>query len=213
MEKKTVVVKERERISREIHDGLGGGFSNAITLVNLIERESGGQGRGERLAHLRSILNDGFTELRNLILAMEGEVASLKELAALIHEKTQKISETASLDCDINIDIGNGGQVVSQRLSLNLLRILQEGLTNIIKHARANLVDICIVFRLNIFFFELRDDGRGFEAKGQSKGYGLRNMKRRCREMGAELTLDSSPGKGTLLSLSFALDPSSEHQS
>ncbi|MFQ5543114.1 MAG: ATP-binding protein [Nitrospiria bacterium] len=206
MGKKEVLVEERSRISREIHDGLGGNFSNAITLVDLITRESSGRSTQGRLRHLRAILTGSFTELRNLIIAMEDEVATLETLTSHMNEKTRKIAELASLDCDSSIDIGDGVQHIPQKFSLNLLRILQEGLTNTVRHAQASRIELCVAFRSGTLFFSLRDDGRGFVTKEKNTGHGLRNIRRRCQDMGVELTIASAPGEGTCLSLGIFLD-------
>jgi signal transduction histidine kinase len=105
---------------------------------------------------------------------------------------------TAQAGTGERIEVRGQGSPITPKKKLNMIRIMQESLGNIIKHAKATEVDISIKEKDGKITMEIKDNGRGFDsAIIQSKGYGLRNMKNRCDEMGAEFKIRSEIGKGT----------------
>lgn len=204
METKQLVADERERISREIHDGLGGNFSNGIMLVDLILR--GATDKEARLLQLKKLLSEGFAELRNVILTMEGEMSTMGKLSTHIGEKTEEVAFLAGLECRIDNSLINEQRTVPHTVSLNLLRIFQEALTNTIKYGDAKTITVNIKDDAEKITFEIKDDGRGFDSTQRSaSGHGLKNMERRCREINAGLNIQSVPGAGTSITVELLL--------
>ena len=204
METKQAVTDERERISREIHDGLGRNFSNGVMLVDLILR--GAPEPEMRLSQLRGVLDEGLAELRNLILTMEGEMATMGVLSFHLGEKTKEVALMAGLECSVSRRLINEERMVPHIVSLNLLRIFQEALTNTIKYGDAKTITVNIRDDAEKITFEIKDDGRGFDsARRTGGGHGLKNMERRCREMNAGLNIRSNPGEGTCITMELLL--------
>ena len=171
-----------------------------------IRRERSGEG-DKRLRQLRAHLDDGLCEMRNLILTLEEDLSTLGELLNHLNDKYSHV--LASLDIDYHADIRlcNEARSLTQKQSLNLLRILQEALNNIVQHAHATEVFLQVSEDAGKILIELRDNGCGFDTRRQSSGhYGLGNMRKRSDEIGAGLVVRSTPGGGTVVQLTLSVN-------
>jgi signal transduction histidine kinase len=86
-------------------------------------------------------------------------------------------------------------------MGTNLLRIGQEVLTNVLRHARANEFKVLLVFDSSGIRLELRDNGCGFDPQRKHEGFGLQGMRERAEGMGGRLTIQSAAGQGTAISI------------
>ena len=205
-------LRERTRLSREIHDGIGGSFSSALMLVDVAEREAGRESGGggqaqDRLRHLREILSEGFMELRNLIWTIEENEDSLGNLAAYLRGKLAKGAENNGVEAAFETRLEDEGFRLPAAFRLNLIRIVQELLANAIKHAGASRITFEFAEQGGRLSLRFSDDGRGFDPSSPpGKGYGLRNMRKRCEELGGAMTVASS-SDGTRTEMFFLLKP------
>ncbi len=198
-------LKERERISREIHDGIGSTFSNSIMLAELAgrDREHGNAGVN-RLAQLTVLLEKGLGDLRDFIWTVEpNEDTRIGSLLTLIGERsTQILGERYKIKFETSID--DGDVSLTPMIRLNTIRILQESLTNIVKHSQATEVTLKIDVETSLFSMAIVDNGCGFDSENvKSAGYGLRNIRKRCEEMNAECTIISEISRGTQIRVEF----------
>ena len=92
-------------------------------------------------------------------------------------------------------------QKLLQEWETNLLRIGQEVLTNVLRHARASEFNVLLVFDGREIRLDLRDNGCGFDPQRRHEGFGLRGMRERAEVMGGQLTVQSAAGKGTAISI------------
>jgi signal transduction histidine kinase len=90
---------------------------------------------------------------------------------------------------------------------LNVLRLLQEAVTNAVRHGRARRIEVTACATAGVVAIDVNDDGSGFDPGVAARGRGLRNMAHRAREAGADLAIDSRPGAGTRVRLRFAPSP------
>ena len=93
--------------------------------------------------------------------------------------------------------------VIDVDLKLNIYRIIQEQITNILKHAHASAVDILLGSEAGYIHLIVEDNGRGFELTDNRKGVGITNMINRIESFNGDFSLESSPGKGCTLSVRF----------
>ena len=196
------IVNERERISREIHDGLGGNFANAIMMTDLLSREN----RPDRVQRLKTMLQDGLTEVRHLITTMAGDISSAQDLVRYINEKSQTILAAADIELTSRIEVSDKPVLLAQSRSLNLVRVFQEAANNIVKHAHAKNVEFVACVENGRLTLSMIDDGDGFTS-ANGKGYGLLNIDKRCAEIDAMLTIDSREGGGTSVAVTLQLEP------
>ncbi len=211
MEKHQAVLQERERLSREIHDGISGNVANAIMMTELIHRELP-SADDKRLRQLRAHLDDGLCEMRNLILTMEEDLSTLGELLNHVNDKYEQVLSSLGIDFQADIQLQDETRVLTQEQSLNLLRILQEALNNIAKHAQASTVSLRVSEAGGRILFEVHDNGRGFDTNQQSSGhYGLGNMRKRSDEIAASLVINSTLDAGTQIQLALLISSSPCH--
>ncbi len=201
MERHRAVAQERERLSREIHDGIGGAISNAIMLTELVGREREDARRTARLGRLREQLQGALDEMRGLILTLEEDLFCVRDLASHIHERCEKTLPPLGIAYEGEIRVQSEALPLSRQQSLNLLRIFQEGLNNVVKHAHARQVRFQVTEEDGEVRFALEDDGVGFDPCRPGAGYGRRNMARRAADIGAQLQWESRPGAGTRLTV------------
>lgn len=198
LRKEADVRAEKERISREIHDGMGSYFTNAIMMVDMIESKNRrAEGDEESLKNLKKLLTDGVADLRDLIWTVEEEDSTLFDTAICIKGKVAQFLNKEKIKHDVEVSVGNERLIIPQMVRHNMLRIVQESLTNIIKHAEADNVFTSIYERDKKITIKIKDNGKGFMVDASKKGFGLRNMRKRCEQMGARLNIRSEPSKGT----------------
>lgn len=187
-------IGERVNLVSDLHDGLGGMLLGSIATL---ERQPGTLGAPELLAMLRQLRDD----LRLIIDATgrDDGARALGELLAPMRHRSAQLLDANGIDCRWQVsDIDTLELPPSQ--SLDLMRFLQEALTNVLKHSGGRRVEVRVARAGAELRLSVRDDGRGFSVEDGAAaatgtgGAGLRNLRARARRLGAELQLQSRPG-------------------
>jgi signal transduction histidine kinase len=199
------VAEERTRIARELHDVVAHALSVMVLQVGVARRRtpSGQEEMREMLGNVEHVGRDALTEMRRLLDAMRGEDEALVlgpqpgigDLPALVEE-----IRTTGLD--VHLVLSGDGAPLPPVLDLSAFRVVQEGLTNVLKHAQANRVDVKVQLGPTDVLVEVRDDGRGACADGESPGYGLVGIRERVSLLGGEMSAGKQPA-GYLLRASL----------
>lgn len=190
--------KERTRIAKDLHDGLGQQLSAVKLMINAIRAEQDEKEKAQKLETLSQLTDDSVKEVRAVSHNMMPNALLRMGLASAVREFIDKISSTGLLK--INLQIVGLTQNLDKTTESVLYRVIQELVNNIIKHADANQLDIQIINHddetLNIV---VEDNGRGFDTKNINnfKGIGLKNMISRIEYLNGTITFDSTPGRGT----------------
>jgi signal transduction histidine kinase len=201
---------ERDRVSREMHDGVGGTLSNAIMLLGLVKGERDPGALAKRLAALELLLGEALADLRNLVWALHDGSGSPADLAAQLRERFEKATADQGVKASFRAELGPGADdgkdaQLNARERLNLVRAAQELVANGLKHSNAAAISLALEREDGSLALLYSDDGRGFDSAAPRGGYGLRNLARRCADIGAELSLDSTPGRGCAASIRLTL--------
>lgn len=191
---------ERQRLAEEIHDGPAQVLTNAIFQVEYLDRvidDAPGTARAE-LAFLRSTLREGLDEVRSTIATLRPPVVDLG-LAQALADQAAEFETRHGIAVRLSVDGIDEHMAPSAKASV--LRIVQEALRNVRKHAAATEVLIGLEGdRLTI-----SDNGRGFDvmrlASGASRNFGLQFMRERADLMEAQLQIESRQGEGTRILL------------
>ncbi len=195
-----VVVKERTRLAREIHDGI----AQLLAFLKLQTGQMQGllsQGQYNRLDQALKAnyqaLSEAYLTTRQTIddlrLTPQEGMRHWLEQIATDFQATTSLPVTVTMDTDI--------RSLTDEIQLQLIRIIQEALSNVRKHARANRVLISVREWKGEFILEIQDDGEGFspeDVPGVSQ-YGLRGMKERTELIGADFQIISQPHSGTTI--------------
>jgi signal transduction histidine kinase len=190
---------ERARLAREIHDGLAQDLWLAKLTASKLARHPSLDSDARVLAEdlLRSI-DAGLTEAQTAVVAMRPQAGSITSLSKLVERQVEDFSDRFGIRVDCHVD---EGPPVSPRISVEVLRVLQEALNNVRKHANARRVLVTLESQGGAITLSVRDDGTGFDPGTLHRGYGRQSMLERAQSIGAHLTVDSTPGGGTTVTL------------
>ena len=205
------VIRERERLARELHDSLGQvlAFVNAQGQTARILLAHGEVGAADaHVARLVEVAQEADTDIRESILGLRAPLAHqsfFSTLSAYLDQYQQRYG----IQTRLRRPSGLADGALDPLVELQLLRIIQEALTNARKHAHASSVGISFIVRDGQTEVTLQDDGLGFDpdqALGDSAGrIGLRVMRERAEEVGGSLELHSQPGQGSCVVVTVPL--------
>jgi signal transduction histidine kinase len=206
MEQREAVLHERERIARDIHDTVGGRFSSAIMMTDLIKQQKTPE---SRLDSLRDVLSDGLTEVRHLVTAMVGDISNTTDLIYYVADKSASTLQSVDINLHSRFDLADQALAISNLQAMNVARVLQEATNNVIKHSGAESATLTASDKDGRLTVSLEDSGIGIpEGQGDPSSvrtYGLAGMKIRCDEVGATLKVSNSKDGGCVVSLSLEL--------
>jgi signal transduction histidine kinase len=197
-------LQERDRVARELHDSLGQvlGFAK-MQAQAARERLARGEWReaDEHLAHLAAAAQDAHADVREYILgARAGGSAEAAFLPAL-EDYVRRFQSTYGICTSLEASSGFAGRALEPMVGTQLLRIIQETLTNVRKHARARAVRIGLSVSDGLAEAVVQDDGEGFDPgrleAAEASTFGLRFMRERASEVGGTVEISSVPGQGT----------------
>jgi signal transduction histidine kinase len=202
--KQRAIREERERISRELHDGMAqvlGYVNTKVTAVRLLLKNKQQESAEEHLIQLEEAARELFVDIREAILGLRMTGQDGNDFAAVIQEYTQQYSRLSNIPVDLKVDSGAEGLRFDPETELQLLRIVQEALTNIRKHASADEAWIALQLDDENITLTVGDDGLGFDQSNDHMDkltrFGLRTMQERAETVGALFSVDSEPGAGT----------------
>jgi PAS domain S-box-containing protein len=198
----------RTRIASDIHDDIGSTLSSIAIFADLLVRELGTASlRARELAdRVAQDLHRVQDSLHEIVWTLNPENDSLENIAIRIHEHVIERLEPTG----IAISIDAPDTITRAHLPMAARRhfylIFKEVINNLIRHADCRNASIRIGIHDNILMLSVRDDGRGFDANDPVSGNGIRNMNRRAAAIGGTLKVESTPGAGTLVTLSVPVD-------
>lgn len=188
-------LEERNRIARDIHDSLG----HSLVALNIqIETalalwESDSDRAHTLLVEAKQLGSAALQSVRQSVHGLRSDPLEGQLLEAAIGQLAEEFHRTTGIlpDCQITLT-----QSLPAALNHVIYRIVQEGLTNICKHAAATSVQIQIAITNTGLSLLLKDNGKGFPVHQSVTGYGLQGMRERTDAMGGQLEVDSTPGAG-----------------
>ncbi|MGH2700500.1 MAG: sensor histidine kinase [Actinomycetota bacterium] len=200
-ERQAGVLEERQRLARDIHDTLTQGFASIVMLLQAAE-ESLGQDHpaGRHVARALQSARDNLAESRRLVWALRPEALADTPLPAALERLARQLSEDTGIRA-ATVVTGNVRSLDTEQETV-LLRVVQESLANVRKHARATGVTVTLSYMNDIMVLDIQDDGVGFTPPleleaAQDGGLGLRAMRERVAEIGGTVSVESAPGAGT----------------
>jgi PAS domain S-box-containing protein len=199
---RAAVFEERNRMARDIHDTLAQGFTGVIVQLEAAEDAISFGSREEADKHLHRA---GELARRSLSEARRS-VHALRPHALQEHNFWEALKGTiknTTAGTTLHTTFQAKGKIpdLPQPWQENLLRIGQEALTNTLKYAHASNFETRLTYQAKALRLELRDDGDGFKVKDRHDGVGLIGMRERVAQMGGELEIQSSRGKGTTITV------------
>lgn len=207
------ITEERERIAREMHDSLAQVLGYVITKAQAVQ-EFLKRGQSERataqVTQLGDAARSAYADVREGILALRTSLGSGRGLQDALREYLEQWKEQSEIEASLSIE--PAGTVLDQlqpAAELQLLRIVQEALANVRKHAGAQHAEVRIRSDPAGLRVVVADDGRGFDPARQRGGddlsphFGLATMRERAESVGATLEVVSAPGEGSRVVIDF----------
>lgn len=189
VEREQAMLLERQRLMRDMHDGMGSALMSSLVLVE--------QGRLD-IPGVAAVLRECVDDLRLVIDSLEPIGHDLVTLLATLRYRLGKRLESAGLVLEWQVDDLPLLPWLDPTAALQVLRIVQEALTNVLKHARARTVRIEMRKEDDRVEVNVVDDGAGFDVDAMLErgegGRGLRNLRKRAQQLGGDVSFSSQPG-------------------
>lgn len=195
-------VNERKRIAQELHDGVGGNLASIkLNLANII-----GDHSDEKLKAIMGNIDDTCNEIRDISHNLISLKIQSHSFSYLVKKFLNEILVGKMLKLNLNIYPEAELDKLPNELKIELYRIIQELMNNVIKYSEAQVVDVQILRGdkyLNLMF---EDNGKGFDTKESTGGIGLKNIRSRIAAFNGICTIESSLGNWTLVNIEVPLD-------
>jgi PAS domain S-box-containing protein len=206
MNRDAAVMAERNRLARDIHDTLAQGFAGVIVQLDAAEdAKSRGLGAAvdEHLRRAGAVAQESLREARRSVQALRPHVLEKNDLSEALHIVVGK--RTAGTGLRSNVTLRGMPRFLPPDWEDNLLCIVQEALTNALRHSQGARFSVLLAFDPDAVRLELSDDGCGFDPAHDTPGYGLLGMRERAEWMGGRADIRSVPGMGTTISITVPL--------
>ncbi len=187
---------ERRRLARELHDEIGQDLTSILLTLKRIDDATPDE-LGSTAATLRDLVVTALQDVRRLAVELRPKALDDFGLVPALERLGQMIQEQTELSVEVEEQLGR--ERLPSDVETAFYRIVQEALTNVVKHARARNVSILLTRREGRTEALIEDDGQGFNPSDEHEGLGLLGMRERLSLLDGRLTIESSPGKGTTL--------------
>ncbi len=206
------ILEERDRIARDLHDGVGQllGYVKTKALAARLMLGKGQIDSAEQfLRQLEEASRELFTDVREAIIGLRSAPLNGGGLPAALSSYADRFSHLTGMSVHIDATPDLDELSLPPEVELHFLRITQEALANTRKHAAAEEASIHLSWQPPLLKLMIKDNGRGFDPQAlestEVTQFGLTSMRERAREIGADFVLDSMPGKGTRVSVSLEI--------
>ena len=203
-EKQRELDKERQRISREMHDDIGSGLTQIVLMSESVKNKTGAGGEKE-LSDITHTSRQLVNNMSEIIWSLGTENKTLDQLCSYMREQLNKQLEYAGMNYKIELPEYGNDIILSNEQRRNILLVTKEIVNNAIKYSKAKNILIKGEIKNSNLSFIVEDDGRGFEIDKIYRGNGLKNIKTRIEELGGKMESVSEPGKGSRFKYSFSV--------
>jgi len=199
---------ERQRMAREIHDTLAQGLTGIITQLEAAQQTASDPERERRIDNAKRLARDSLAEARRSVQALRPQALEDSKLPEALADEVTRWTATSGVPAEVRTT--GDPRPLHPEVEVTLLRVAQEALANVAKHAAASRAWVTLSYMEDVVTLDVRDDGRGFAPRGagneQSQtdgGFGLIAMRQRVNRLAGQLEIESEPGAGTAVSASL----------
>ena len=204
-----LVLEERARLAREIHDTLAQGFVGISSQLDAVAMSLPGNVdlAKQHLQLASKMARHSLTEARRSVMDLRASALEGHDLPAALHEGAKQWTSGSAVE--VQVDVTGEPKHLPEEMEQNLLRIAQEAVANALKHAAASRIWIRLSMEARRLCLRVEDDGRGFEQQDAFSTvgghFGLLGMRERAERLGGALSLHSRPGDGTQVEVTVPL--------
>ena len=192
----SMVKEERNRLARELHDSVSQQLFAASMLISAINEspDASSDWRSQQLKLTEGMIQQSQLEMRALLLHLRPVQLKDKSLKEGVDNLLQELKQKVSFEVHWKVD----DLLLEKGVEDHLFRILQESVSNTLRHAKASRLDVYIIKHEQSVIMRVIDDGKGFDtATAKTGSYGLQNMRERALEIGGVFKIISFPNQGT----------------
>jgi signal transduction histidine kinase len=189
---------ERRRLARELHDEMGQALTSILLGLKALEERTGDEASRAATQELRELVVSTLQDVRRLAVELRPTALDDFGLVAALERLTASFGEQTGISVDFETALAD--ERLPEEVETALYRIVQESLTNVVKHARARRVSILLARKEGSVKAVVEDDGRGFDPAEQAgDGFGLVGMSERLALLGGRLEVESDADAGTTI--------------
>ncbi|WP_298479199.1 sensor histidine kinase [uncultured Maribacter sp.] len=191
--------EERKRIAQELHDSIGGNLAGIKLQISSIPDSK------SKLKNISQQLDDTYQLVRDISHTLVPKKYKQNNFTGLIKEYLNNIKKTGQLNVAFHphgVEELNG---INDNIQMELFKIIQELMTNTLKHAKAEKVDIHLNFVEKEISLMFEDNGVGFDSKIANDGIGFKNIKNRVSQLEGQIHIDSLKNRGTIISIDIPI--------
>ncbi|OGT25357.1 MAG: hypothetical protein A2Z17_04725 [Gammaproteobacteria bacterium RBG_16_66_13] len=201
-ERGVAVLEERDRLAREMHDSLAQvlGYLHLKSKATAIVIAQGDEKRAaEELSEIADLAHEAYIDVREAILGLRESVSPSRNLVSTLSEYVSMFGRQAGITA--RFEPSGSDSKLSPSAEVQLVRVIQEALTNVRKHSGARSVLVRMECQLDRVHFTIEDDGCGFDVErlhaGGGQQVGIQTMRERVERVGGNIRIESAPGAGT----------------
>jgi signal transduction histidine kinase len=201
------VLAERQRLARDIHDTLTQGFASIVMLLEAAETSLAGGPATRHVAQAMRTARDNLAESRRLVWALRPDALTEARLPDAIGDLLHRLEDETHLQTELVLT--GTPRPLGTEAETAMLRVAQEALANVRRHAHASRATVTISYMEDIAVLDVQDDGVGFEpstAAHHGNGLGLQAMRERAQDLGGHVSVETVPGSGTTLVFQLPLE-------
>ncbi|MEK4424683.1 sensor histidine kinase [Solibacillus sp. FSL K6-1523] len=196
------LLAERQRLARELHDSVSQQLFAASMLLSALTEQEQDPKSQKQLGQVEKVVQQAQLEMRALLLHLRPVALRNKTLAEGLEDLILELQEKVYFNIDYQIE----EIALSKTEEDHLFRIAQEALSNTLRHAKANEVELLFIARDQLAILRIQDNGLGFDVDGdKTSSYGLRNIAERAVEIGCTYKIVSVPNEGTIVEVKVPL--------
>lgn len=192
--------KERIRIAQELHDSVGGNLA-AIKL----QLNNSTYGKEKEIKRINTQINDTYNQIRSISHNLLPKKFNQNNFCEFIEEYQKKLTELSNLKSYFSAHPRNEINELDEKVLTEVYHIIQELITNTLKHANAKSIELQLNLIENIFSIIFEDNGKGFLIENYKEGIGLTNIKNRIHQLNGSVQIDTTPNRGTIFNIEIPI--------
>jgi len=199
--------KEKSALARHLHDELGGLLTAAKMDLSWLQSRLTEGTYGARLAQLGTVLDDAMDLKRRVVEDLRPSLLDHFGLPTALRAHVESVCSKAGLHCDVTMS--DDAESISKESAIAIFRVIQEGLSNAVRHAKAKTVRLALSGDSQRYLLLLTDDGCGMDLNDARFrwSHGLAGMRHRVQALGGTFAIESAPGEGTTLRMEVPKKP------
>jgi signal transduction histidine kinase len=202
------ILEERQRMAREIHDTLAQGLTGIVTQLEAAQRTGDEAEHNRRIGNAKELARASLTEARRSVQALKPQALEGARLPDALAEEAARWSATSGVAADVTTT--GQARPLHPEVEVTLLRVAQEALANVAKHASASRAAVTLSYMEDVVTLDVLDNGKGFSEpaeRSDGSGFGLTAMRQRVQRLAGQLEIESETGAGTAVSASVPAIP------